>query len=163
MATQNYPLPPSPALPTIHPWEGYNATLVIQWLYAQAQRTGFSGTLEDFKQRYGTIIEAADPHDIYDLIENYSGPYRITPLENIEQVLKTNNKIVNRYIIVEAMPSRIEGDFTEYKGRYEAVPMANFDQYLRTKNKVLLDDITVEKIPYSEVSNTAGGTTVIIG
>jgi hypothetical protein len=41
--------------------------------------------------------------------------------------------------------------------------MARLDQILRTEDKVLSEDIVIEKIPYAEVSNTAGGTTVIIG
>ena len=66
-------LPPDPqnaTLKRVYPWDEYNKTLVIQWLYAQAQATGFIGTIEDFKLRYGASIEAADPQDIYNLIEN---------------------------------------------------------------------------------------------
>lgn len=82
-----YSLPPDPTnavLKRIYPWDEYDKTLVMKWLYTQAQQTGFTGTLEDFKQRYGLAIEAADPQDIYDLIENYTGTYHITPLVSIE-------------------------------------------------------------------------------
>jgi uncharacterized protein YeaO (DUF488 family) len=67
----------------------------MNWLYAQAKKTGFVGTFEDFKLRYGAFIEASDPQDIQDLIDNYNGTYRITPLVGIEQVLKTKNKVLN--------------------------------------------------------------------
>ena len=96
-------LPPDPShavLKKIYPWDDYNVSIVIQWLYVQAQKTGFIGTLEDFKQRYGAYIESADPQSIYDLIENYTGQYHITPLVSIEQVLHTKNKILNQDIIV---------------------------------------------------------------
>ena len=89
---KNYSLPPDPqnvTLKRIYPWDEYNKTLVMEWLFAQARATGFTGTFEDFKQRYGAYVEAANPQDIYDLIENYTGTYRITPLASIDQILHT--------------------------------------------------------------------------
>ena len=159
-------LPPNPqhaVLPRIYPWDEYNKVLVMQWLYAQAQATGFTGTLEDFKLRYGAYIEAADPQDIHDLIENYTGTYHITPLVSIEQVLKTKNKVLNQDIIIDPIPDSIANQYKKYNGRYQVTPIANVDQILRTHDKVMEEDLIVEKIPYAEVSNTAGGTTVIIG
>jgi len=47
-----YSLPPNPqnvVLKRIYPWEEYNLTMILQWLYTQAQKTGFPGTFEDFK------------------------------------------------------------------------------------------------------------------
>ena len=67
-------LPPDPqhaVLKRIYPWEEYDITMVLQWLYHQANKTGFRGTFEDFKSRYGLYVESTDPQDIYDLIENY--------------------------------------------------------------------------------------------
>jgi len=52
--------PPNPSLPKIYPWDEYNVTLVMQWLFAQASKTGFTGTFDDFKLRYGAYVEAAD-------------------------------------------------------------------------------------------------------
>ena len=83
----NYKLPPDPqhaTLKHIYPWDEYDVTLVIQWLFAQARKTGFAGTFEDFKLRYGAYVETADPQDIHDLIDNYTGAYHITPLVSIE-------------------------------------------------------------------------------
>ena len=159
----NYKLPPDPqnaVLKRVYPWDEYNKTLVMQWLYAQAQATGFLGTFEDFKLRYGAYVESTDPQDIYDLIENYTGAYRITPLESIEQVLHTKNKILNDDIIVEAAPS---ASYHTYVGTYEVTPLVNVDQQLRTANRVLEENITIEKIPYHETDNAAGGRTVSIG
>ena len=162
----NYNLPPDPqnvTLKRIYPWDEYNKTLVMQWLYAQAKATGFTGTIEDFELRYGAYVEAADPQDIHDLIENYTGTYHITPLVSIEQVLKTKNKVLNQDIIIDPIPDDIIDQHKAYTGRYQVTPMANVDQILRTNNKVLEQDMIVEKIPYAEVSNTAGGVTCIIG
>ena len=164
--TQNYNLPPDPqnaVLKRIYPWDEYNVTLVMNWLYAQAQKTGFTGTFEDFKLRYGAYVEAADPQDIHDLIENYQGTYHITPLVSIEQVLQTKNKVLNQNIIIEPIPDSIVNQYESYNGRYQVTPIANVDQVLRTRNKVLEEDMIIEKIPYSAVSNNSGGRTITIG
>ena len=163
MAT-NGALPPKPAvLKRIYPWDEYDVTLVMQWLFAQAQKTGFIGTYEDFKQRYGAYIEAQDPQDIYDLIENYNGIYHITPLVGIEQILKTKNKVLNQDIIIEQIPESIIDNHETYSGNYTVIPLPRMDQQLRTENKVMEQNIIIEKIPYHETDNQAGGRTVSIG
>ena len=95
---QKYSLPPDPTnavLKRIYPWDEYDINLVMNWLFTQAKKTGFTGSLEDFKLRYGAYVEATDPQDMYDLIEDYTGTYHITPLLSIEQVLQTKNKVLN--------------------------------------------------------------------
>ena len=162
----NYKLPPDPqhaTLKRIYPWDEYDITLVMQWLFAQARKTGFTGAFEDFKLRYGAYVEATDPEEIHDLIDNYTGTYHITPLVSIEQVLKTKNKVLNQDIIIDPIPDSIIGEHKTYTGRYQVTPMANVDQILRTNNRILEQDMVVEKIPYAEVSNNAGGITVTIG
>ena len=161
----NYNLPPDPTnavLKRIYPWDEYDITLVMQWLFAQVRKTGFTGTFEDFKQRYGAYAEAADPQDIYDLIENYTGTYRITPLVSIEQVLKTKNKVLNENIIIDPIPENLIDTFKRYEGSYQVTPLATVDQLLRTNNKVMESNLVVEKVPYRKVSNDAGGYTFII-
>lgn len=54
----------------------------------------------------------------------------------------------------------ITGDM--YEGPYEVTPTLE-TQMLATRNKTMSDDVTVFEIPYAEVGNTAGGTTVTIG
>ena len=162
----NYNLPPDPTnavLKRIYPWDQYDITLVMNWLFTQAKKTGFTGTFEDFKQRYGTYVEAIDPQDIQDLIENYTGTYHITPLVSIEQVLKTKNKVLNQDIIIDPIPDSLINQHKTYAGRYQITPMANIDQILRTNNKIMEEDMIIEKIPYAAVSNEAGGRTVTIG
>lgn len=167
MTTIKNLLPPDPQhaiKKRIYPWEKYQETSIIIWLYEQAKQTGFTGTLEDFKQRYGAFMEATDPADLPDLIDNYEGLYRIIPLMGIQQVLETENKVLNKNIIIEAIPpDLINTNKPVYKGKYHVIPMVDVDQILRTNDKVMEDNVTVERIPYSETSNTAGGYTVTIG
>lgn len=162
----NYQLPPDPTnavLKRIYPWDEYDITLVMQWLYAQAKKTGFIGTLEDFKLRYGSYVEAADPQDIHDLIENYQGTYHITPLVSIEQVLKTKNKVLNQDIIIDPIPESLLNAYKTYSGSYQITPLPNVSQVLRTENKVLEENIVIDKIPIHTVDNDSGGKTVTIG
>lgn len=56
----------------------------------------------------------------------------------------------------------IDGGREKYTGSYEVTPCAN-EQKLHTASKIMMDDVTIKEIPYAEVTNPAGGTTVIIG
>lgn len=133
----------------------------MQWLYNQAQRTGFNGTFEDFDQRYGVIVDSTDPQDVYELIDNYTGKYNITPLEGIEQRLNTKNKILNKDIVIAPIPNEL-GINKIYRGEYEVTPLAALEQILRTENKILEENIVIQKVPFHKVSNDAGGYTFII-
>lgn len=57
---------------------------------------------------------------------------------------------------------KIYENASEYEGEYEVTPKFA-TQTLPTAEKVLTKDVTIEKIPYHEVSNNSGGTTVTIG
>ena len=162
----SYNLPPDPqnaVLKRIYPWDEYDINLVMQWLFTQAKKTGFVGTLEDFKLRYGSYIEATDPQDIQDLIENYTGTYHITPLLSIEQVLQTKNKVLNQNIVIDPIPEDLVISKNSYKGSYRVTPLPLVDQVLRTENKMMQDNLIVEQIPFHKVSNDAGGYTFTIG
>lgn len=54
------------------------------------------------------------------------------------------------------------GKLPYYKGDYQVTPKVT-DVVLPTKNKSMSDDVTVFQIPYKEVDNPQGGTTVTIG
>lgn len=56
----------------------------------------------------------------------------------------------------------IPGGYKNYEGTYEIRPSIDGD-ILETKNKLMAKDVVVDPIPYYEVSNEQGGTTVIIG
>ena len=55
----------------------------------------------------------------------------------------------------------IANEYERYEGPYTVYP-DTFDQTLDTSNKVMREDVVVREIPFAEVSNPAGGTTVII-
>ena len=163
---QRYNLPPDPTnavLKRIYPWDEYDINLVMNWLFTQAKKTGFTGSLEDFKLRYGAYVEATDPQDMYDLIEDYTGTYHITPLLSIEQVLQTKNKILNQNIIIDPIPEDLVVNKKTYKGDYTVTPLPLVDQLLRTKDKVMEENLVVEQIPFHKTSNDAGGYTFTIG
>lgn len=158
-------LPPYPnaVLKRIYPWEDSNYTVVLNWLYEQAQKTGFTGDFDDFKNRYGLFIEAMDDQDITSLIDKYDGIYRVTPMVAIDQVLHTKDKVLTQDIIIEQIPPSVIGNKPIYSGQHEVTPMAYVDQFLRTKGTIVEQNIKVERIPYSQTTNAAGGYTVNIG
>ena len=49
-----------------------------------------------------------------------------------------------------------------YDGPYEATPMT-VSQTLNTKEKYMNDNVSIRSIPYFDVSNMSGGSTVYIG
>jgi hypothetical protein len=54
-------------------------------------------------------------------------------------------------------------DVTEqYEGDYEVVPTVD-GFTLPTRRKLMTQDLTIKEIPYYDVSNTSGGSTVYIG
>lgn len=53
-------------------------------------------------------------------------------------------------------------DVEHYEGKYEVVPAVTAQQ-LETKQKFLTEDIKIREIPFFNVSNTSGGSTVYIG
>lgn len=51
----------------------------------------------------------------------------------------------------------------KYEGEYDITPSTYNDKVLATRDLVMSKDVTVRKIPQFEVSNPAGGKTLIIG
>ena len=49
-----------------------------------------------------------------------------------------------------------------YEGDYVVTPKVE-EQIMPTKDKVLLEDVTIKSIPYFNVGNNSGGSTVYIG
>lgn len=49
-----------------------------------------------------------------------------------------------------------------YTGGYDVTPRVD-SQSLATKDKLMKDDVRVQSIPYFDVGNTSGGSTVYIG
>lgn len=53
-------------------------------------------------------------------------------------------------------------DAEKYTGPYVVIPHAHNEQTLETAQKLMTDNVTVQKVPFYDVSNTTGGTTVYI-
>lgn len=51
----------------------------------------------------------------------------------------------------------------EYKGETEITPRIEEERTLATRDTILRADITVHKVPQFEVTNAAGGYTLIVG
>ena len=49
-----------------------------------------------------------------------------------------------------------------YNGKYDFTPDQN-EQIINTKGRLMINDMIFREIPYEEVSNNSGGTTVTIG
>ena len=64
---------------------------------------------------------------------------------------------------IDAEIGRPKGDYAKYTGEYEVTPKMNEETVLDTAHKVLSDNVTVREIPIFEVTNDAGGNTLIIG
>ena len=60
-------------------------------------------------------------------------------------------------------PTLVIDDLPIYDGPHIITPLVDNPQILSTAGRYNKLDIVVEEIPYAEVTNSAGGTTVIIG
>lgn len=71
-------------------------------------------------------------------------------------------KIRNKEQLVGSLGISTSGVTEQYGGEYEVTPRI-VSQVLQTKQKVMTDNLTIKEIPFFDVSNTSGGTTVYIG
>ncbi len=75
--------------------------------------------------------------------------------------LKENKNVVRaKFGEGQTVTEFIGGD--PYEGEYAVTPKTT-QQILPTKHKVMSDDMTIKAIPYFDVSNNSGGSTVYIG
>jgi hypothetical protein len=63
---------------------------------------------------------------------------------------------VEQDVVINVLPAPV------YEGKYEVTPKF-VAQTLPTADRLLAKDVIIEEIPYAEVSNNSGGTTVTIG
>lgn len=76
--------------------------------------------------------------------------------ETINGVVSSKKQITGNIALSSEIPTNF------YDGPYEVTPMVEA-QTVQTKDKYMSDDLTVKSIPYFDVSNTSGGSTVYIG
>ena len=103
--TKQFILPARPQViaqaPCIYPWENTNLFNLCQQLYQLAANTGYNGTFDEFKISFGTYLESDGSLIDYDI---YTGEYTVTALPEVEQILRTRNKILTHDIVIEPIP-----------------------------------------------------------
>ena len=103
--TKQFILPVQPSvaakLPVIYPWEHTNLYNLCIQLYELAHKTGYTGTFDEFKAHFGEYLESGDT--IIN-VDEYTGQYTVTPLPNVEQILRTDNKVLRHDIVIEPIP-----------------------------------------------------------
>ena len=81
--------------------------------------------------------------------------------ESLAVKFKSNNVQFDA-LIKSFQQITVRPDAEYYEGEYAVIPKVTA-QTLETENKLMLEDLTIKAIPYFEVSNLAGGSTVTIG
>lgn len=85
---------------------------------------------------------------------------RNAPRQRIDLVNTGVNQNVGVTSDVITVP--VYKDIPEYQGVYDVTPKV-VEQRMETKDKVMRYDVTIKSIPFFNVSNTSGGSTVYIG
>jgi len=81
----------------------------------------------------------------------------------INLTLEVGEQTQNINFVLDAVGLPGGNNYPVYMGEYVVVPSPDNSIVLNTTEKVLTQDVTVKKIPFYEVSNDKGGTTVTIG
>ena len=82
------------------------------------------------------------------------------PEQRVDLFVRDRKQTINITQDVILVP--VYKDIPEYQGVYDVIPKV-VEQRMETKNKVMRDDVTIKSIPFFNVSNTSGGSTVYIG
>lgn len=90
-----------PSLPVIYPWETTSLFVLCQQLYELASKTGYTGTFEEFKTHFGDYLNSDGSLINYNI---YTGQYEITALPEVEQILRTEKKILLSDIVIKPIP-----------------------------------------------------------
>lgn len=85
---------------------------------------------------------------------------RNAPIQRIDLINTSVNQNVGVTQGVITVP--VYKDIPEYQGVYDVTPKV-VEQRMETKDKFMRDDMTIKSIPFFNVSNTSGGSTVYIG
>ena len=103
--TKRFIVPVTPTtsvkLPVVYPWEQTNLFVLCQQLYELASKTGYTGGFDEFKEHFGEYLNSDGSLINYDI---YTGQYEITALPEVEQILRTEKKILLADIVVKPIP-----------------------------------------------------------
>lgn len=121
--TKRFITPPTPTPVVekkyVYPWEHTELMILCTRLYDFASKTGYMGTLEDFKKGFGAYLEA-NQIITKDDFEKYVGSYEVIPLPLMEQILQTADKVLTDDIVVAPIPyatvSNLAGGYTAIIG-----------------------------------------------
>lgn len=80
--------------------------------------------------------------------------------QKLSVFFQDNKAFGTTFKAIQQVTERPGADY--YTGSYDVTPMVDA-QSLATKDKLLTDDVRVQSIPYYDVGNTSGGSTVYIG
>jgi cell division protein YceG involved in septum cleavage len=75
--------------------------------------------------------------------------------------LKVADSAIRLKVPVTVVHESTDGEI--YQGDYTVTPKVTEEVLLQTKSKVMKNNVTVLKVPQFEVSNDAGGKTLILG
>lgn len=89
------------SLPVIYPWESTNLLNLCQQLFELATHTGYTGTFQEFKEHFGEYLNSDGSLINYDI---YTGQYEVTALPEVEQILRTEKKILLSDIVIKPIP-----------------------------------------------------------
>lgn len=95
---------------SIYPWDPDALKILYAQLYQRAVETGYKGTLEKFSEGLGEFLSMMFDTTLYE------GAYQVTPMANVEQILRTAKTILEENIVVEKIPyyetSNLAGGYT---------------------------------------------------
>lgn len=83
-------------------------------------------------------------------------------LTSVADAIRAKAGIDKELVFPTEFIEKIEALSPEYDGSYIITPSVT-EQVFNTKGKTMKDNLTINEIPYTEVSNTSGGTTARIG
>ena len=63
--------PRAGGLTAVYPWETQNVTIMGDWLYAFAVKSGYNGSKEDFYKGFGAYLESNQHEIIFDVYKNF--------------------------------------------------------------------------------------------
>ena len=122
--TQRFIAPPTPApiaeKKYVYPWEHTELMILCRRIYDLAIKTGYTGTLDEFRHNFGTYLKENKIIITPDNIEEYVGQYEVIPLPLVEQILQTTNKVLTEDVVVAPIPyatvSNLAGGYTAIIG-----------------------------------------------
>ena len=88
----------------------------------------------------------------------------LRPVASLSGKLSTGDQLVGKLTTSASLVGKLSMPvgYADYTGSCDVVPTVKA-QTLHTKDKHMTDDVRIKAIPYFNVSNTAGGSTIYIG